>query len=194
MPNETKPQLLRSEYRNKVDTLAKRALHQLADDETGEVAYEADDIQPLISETDDFYKKYPHTVNSYAHCGVYSDTWSWISDAPPVEGLQRQALHVMSQDVACLLDEYIESGEYTYVQNGTMFLRESFKADPEAVIEQENKGFTHLVAETDFQGGPKDGTEESEQLELAIRDVIKEILYEAGYVGHNTNVTMEVER
>jgi hypothetical protein len=195
MPDETTPQLPRSEYESKIETLAERMLRQLAEDETGELTYEESEIRPLLSETETVHREYPFSTIKHGRYDPNPGAWSWINDAGPREGLYRQALDMLAQDVARLVERYAKSKTFTYRQDETTYVRESFNSEIETSAEKESNDptdegeRTRLTVRTVISDPPAAGTDEYEQMMRAAEDAVEGALYERGFVGHETSAS-----
>lgn len=200
MPDETTPQLSKSEYEAKVETLAGRMLHQLADGETGELAYEENEIRPLLGETETFHEEYPLSAIEHCRHDPSPGVWTWINDTTPKNGLCRQALEIVAQDVARLVERYAESEAYTYFEDGATYIRDSFDSKTETSAEKDSEDpisedcRTHLTVSTAISDAPAVGTDEYEQMARGVEDAIDGALYEHGCIGHDTSISTEEDR
>jgi hypothetical protein len=200
MSDETTAQLSRSYYEAEVETLAGRILRYLADDETGELTYEESEIQALLSETETFHEEYPLSAIKHSRYDPSPGAWSWIDNTTPKKGLRRQALDVVAQDVAKLVEQYAESEAYTYREEGIVYVRESFDSEAETSVGKgssasASKGNrTRLTVRTAISDAPAAGTDEYEQMARALENAIDGALYEHGSVGHDTTVSTEEDR
>jgi hypothetical protein len=200
MPDETTPQLSKSEYEAEVETLAKRMLRWLADDETGELTYEESEIQTLLSETETFHEEYPLSAIKHSRYDPSPGAWSWINDTTPKNGLCRQALDVITQDTARLVGQYAESEAYAYREEGIVYIRESFDSEAETSAEKDSSASasednqTRLTVRTAVSDAPAAGTDEYEQMARGVEDAVDGALYEHGCVGHDTSISTEEDR
>lgn len=200
MPDEMTPQLSKNEYQTEIEVLAERMLRRLADDKTGELAYEESDIRPLLSETETFHEEYPLSALEYSQHSPNPGAWSWINDAVPRKGLCRQALDMVAQDVARLVEVYAGTEAYTYWQGESIHVRVSFDSESGTAVETggsdsaNGDGRTQLTARTAVSDAPAVGTSEHEQMVRTVESAINGALYESGYVGHVTTVTTEDDK
>lgn len=189
MLDETQPKLYRDQYKRRRKAVAKRILYRLADHESGVVEYDESEIRPLISETESIHQHLPHSIINYGHHDPNPGAWEYINNAPPLEGLRRQALDVLSQDVAKQLEEFIESGDYIYRDDEQIHLRESFIEEVD--LSSEGEGRTHLLVTTAIDDAPEEESPEADEIKNAATEAIEGALYEVGHVGHDTNATWE---
>jgi hypothetical protein len=125
---ETTPRLSKIDYETKIETLAERMLHRLADDST-RALIETDEIEirSIFGETEEFHAQYPFSAIEHGEYEPSSGAWSWIDDSEPKDSLRRQALDIVAGDVYKQVKQFAETEEYTYREDGTTYVRETIK-------------------------------------------------------------------
>ena len=189
MLDETNPKLSKDKYEDRVEAIAKRVLAHFAAGESGVINYEEGDIRPYIGETESLHGRLPRTVITHAHHEPGPGAWAWINNVAPLDGLRRQALDVLSQDVARVVEEFAQSPEHTYRHEGETYLSDSFDVEADSAVREGDQ--THVVITSAVADAPGDDSQEASEMKAAIADAVEGSLYEEGYVGHETDVHME---
>jgi hypothetical protein len=124
---EMTPRLSKADYEAEVKAIAERLLRELANDTGALTEFDTVDVRALLGETETIYERFPFSILEHGKHEPGPDAWPWINDAVPKDSLQRQALDVLAGDAYYHAKQFIQSGEYTYRQDGTTYVREKIR-------------------------------------------------------------------